>query len=241
MKAEAEKGNLKEEPVQDFTTTLYQILKEKSPRANTVVADTSETGMGGGEFKLNQAICDRIVKLPHVIAVHVNKSTLISSKESAGQLQKRSEAIFDKQPGRQKLAGVSMGWDQIDVWTFFEEGGRVQHSGPLPFSADASSAGLQNLLRLWRTPNDILGYKSPALPPLLKMVSGEGPFQANATIKDLFRLDVGKRSQTTAEVLCGTLESTGERVALKTGALINQEVREAISVGPTHACSSVAL
>jgi hypothetical protein len=206
LKAKAEKGSLKEEPVRDFTTTLYQILKEKSPRANTVVADTSEIGMGGGKFKLDQAICDRVVKLPHVIAVHGNKSTLTSStkeKETAGQLKKRSEAIFDKQPGRQKLTGVSLGLDQIDVWTF-EEGGRVQHTGPLPFSADASSAGLQSLLRLWRTPNDTLGYESPALPPLLKMVSGEGPFQANAIIKDLFRLDVGRRSQTTAEVLCGT-------------------------------------
>lgn len=160
-----------------------------------------------------------------VVFVHENKQKFAESqqeKEAAGQLKQRSEVVFDKQPHREWLTGISMGWDQLSAW-IFREGGGVAQTGPLAFSADVNSDGLQMLLRVWCTDNATLGYVSPVLPPYLRIK--EGPLEVDSIIRNMYRLDVGKRSITAAEVLCGTHEKTGEKVVLKTGAAIGQEVR----------------
>lgn len=167
--------------------------------------------------------------LPLVVFLHENKATMTKvthQKDSAGQLKQQKDRILEKQPSRTVVTGVTMGFDEIDVWVF-EEGRKTLHTGPLPFAAETKSAGLQALWRLWSTPDDVLGYKSPALPSAMAMVSGEGSFQEGTPITDLSQLDVvgsDGSSWTTAQVLCGTLRGKGERVALKTCTNIDAEV-----------------
>lgn len=63
LEAAAKAGKLLEKDVQAFTKTLYKVLEDKAPRANTVVADTSQTGLGGGKNKVDHVACDRYVCL----------------------------------------------------------------------------------------------------------------------------------------------------------------------------------
>lgn len=234
-RAAAQKVALKEKHVQAFSRKMYDVFQEKHPRGLTVVGDPSATGLGGGKDKVDLVVCERAVQLPHVIFPHENKRDLISEthqKQGAGQLEQRKERIFQKQPHRSLLTGVTMGFDSIDFWSFRKECVPL-HTGPLPLSADASSPALQGMWRLWRTSDNVLGYTSPSLPDFITIDEEESGFPKGAIIDNLTRLDVmpgnendPSTSLTTAEVLRGVINETGEVVALKHGTAIDDEVCE---------------